>query len=215
MKMLRENNRILMAYLIVIMAFLMQACARQLSPQEPCNFVMNSQQQRISWEHFSPAVLYIHESVPEEYHETIVAAADAWNELLEREVLVIADEIDHGEKESRTDGISVIYYMLEWEEDRQDEQARTQVRWRGSRILEADVLLNNVNFNFSVDEVVPYNKVDLMSLMIHEFGHVLGLNHIDDHGAGETVMFRTLSKGQDRRELEVGGVEHNSLMCEY
>lgn len=212
MDILKDNKKLLTAYLIVIMAFLMQACARQLSPEEPCNFVQNSQKQRISWENFEPATLHIHESVPEELRGAIKDAAESWNKLRGRNIIVISDVIDTGDNESRTDGRSVIYNKVEWEEDRQEEQARTQVRWRGSRILEADVLLNDVNFEFSTDEDVPDDMVDLKSLMIHEFGHVLGLDHIENR---QTVMFRTLSKGQDRRDFSHANEEYHSLLCEY
>jgi len=46
---------------------------------------------------------------------------------------------------------------------------------RDGELLEADVELNAVDFNFS-DQGVP-DRVDLVNTITHEFGHVLGLDH--------------------------------------
>lgn len=105
----------------------------------------------------------------------------------------------------------MIYWMNQWEDDRRTEQARTTVYWTGDRIYEADIRINGEFFNFyGGDGAESFSGVDMESLMVHEFGHVLGLSHNDGKG---TVMAVTLSSGTLRRTP--GKDDLDSLRCEY
>ncbi len=194
------------------MAFVIQACGRNLSPEEPCNFVQTKQLQRVSWEHNTPAKLYIDESVPREYWETIQKSAEVWNTLARKTIIEVYPNSGRASNMEVADNRSIIYMKEEWEANKPEEQAKTQVRWRGSQIMEADIFLNGAIYDFSILGDTPDDGVDLESLMIHEMGHVLGLNHFSDP---ETVMFKTLKKGQERRDFSKSHEEYNSLKCEY
>jgi predicted Zn-dependent protease len=197
--------------LLVGIPMVFTACARFIPPEEPCNFVQNSQSQRVSWKESVPVQIYVHQSVPEKFHEPIKDAIKEWNHWLNREALH-ATFNSTGSLEPTRDGYSVIYWLNSWEPDRKTEQARTTVYWSGSQIYEADIRINNVNFKYyiSSDEPDRLERVHFKSLILHELGHVLGLGHNDAQGS---VMNVTLPNGKSRDQ--VGPVDKDSLSCEY
>ena len=204
-------KRLASVFIVLAVALILQACGRQLSPESSCNFVQNSQKQRVSWKN-GLARMYIHESVPREYFEAIYRAAEVWNQQIGREVISI-EAVVGGSGVSAQDGYNIIYYMKTWDEAKASEQARTTIYWSGDRIYEADVRINGSgNYHlFAAGPELESGKVDMESLIIHEFGHVLGLAHTN--GAQESVMQAFLSSGIDRRE--VTEFDDSSLSCEY
>lgn len=193
--------------LICTLAVGMQACAPK--PQEACNFVQNGYGQRVSWQK-DPIVLYVDASVPREAMGPIRRALNTWNRTLGGEAFRLVSEAIDG-KEPRNDGYSVIYWMHDWEKDRPFEQARTTIYWVNKEIYEADVRVNARNFLYSFAEGPVSGRVDLESLMVHEFGHVLGLTHTAEHEY--SVMHAYLSSSSLRREPT--DLDRDSLSCEY
>jgi hypothetical protein len=188
----------------------LQSCGFGKKPkaQSSCNFIQNSDHQRVSWGAGVPIIMYIDESVPKQYFSAITVAAQVWNKVVGHEVLKIGGVVNSGGI-PRHDGTNVIYYLSTWELDRAEEQARTTVFWSGSRIFEADIRINALDHSFYADAPAG-SQVDMQSLMVHEFGHVLGLVHAE---APKSVMARTLAPATLRRE--VAGYDLNSIRCEY
>ena len=209
--MLKISSKYYFGFIIVVLVFL-QACGRPVKPEEPCNFVQNAVKQRISWNEDMPIEMMVHKSVPKEYVGAIRETMDAWNKLMGKELLKVSIVGVGGSPLPEKDNFSIIYMLDEWDANKPREQARTSVYWRGSQIIESDIRINNVNFEFSVNNDGEAGKVDLHSLLIHEFGHVLGLGHIEEQAS---VMHAELAKGQVRRELPLGGPDYLSLICEY
>lgn len=186
------------------------SCAQNIEPQDSCNFVQNSQGQRVSWKRHLPIALYVHESFPQDYYEALKRAAARWDHDLRRQVFhflgVNSGANDGGTKDQR----SVIYFMHDWDSDHSVEQARTTIYWTGDLIQEADIRVNAFRFSFfSGDEKQP-GKIDMESLMVHELGHVLGLQH---NSASPSVMAPSLHEEELRREPR--GVDLASVQCEY
>ncbi len=188
----------------------MQACGVDIKPEPSCNFVQNSKLQRVSWKG-QLAKMYIHSSVPVQFHRNIREAAEVWNQQVGYKVISI-ESIVSGKASPSQDGYNIIYWMSSvWEANKKTEQARTTIYWKGSHIYEADIRINAKNHRFS-SEIGPLNtKVDFYSLMVHEFGHVLGLAHVNEEKP--SVMHAHLSNGKERRELY--SLDKDTLSCEY
>lgn len=185
------------------------ACQPKLTPEADCNFVMSSQIQRVSWKGKFPVKLYISPDVPTELRESIRIAASQWNYKLNKEALVIY-ESDNIPLDANKDGINAIYWEKTWDTGKPEEQARTTILWKGDTINEADVLVNAKDHQFSAFGKLEPHKVDFTSLMVHELGHVLGLQHV----AGEpSVMQARLADSTER--IVPTETDVNSLKCEY
>lgn len=197
---------------IVTVFLLMQACAKQKpEAQASCNFIQNGASQRVSWKADTPAELYIHESVPMSYTSAVEAAVAEWNSRAGRTLIRLIPGRVGGGSSPKKDGYSVLYMMNSWESNKRTEQARTTIYWSGSRIYEADIRLNDKNFNFVVGEAEgTFYGVDLESLLIHELGHFLGLAHTHSR---ESVMYKSLASGDVRDHISDEDLD--SLMCEY
>lgn len=210
-KALRSRLPSLFFALLVIVG-LLQACSRRMPPQAPCNFVQSPELQRVSWKRHLPIKLYVHNSVPTEAYGAIDRAVEHYNRTLGdgTDVFAVVARGTSGETNAKRDGYSVVYWYSGWDASRSTEQARTTIYWTGSEIFEADVRINAFNFRYNLGEAVPFNDLDLQSIMVHELGHVLGLIHNPTQGS---VMNTTLDQRQERRKL--GTQDVSSLKCEY
>lgn len=222
--------RLLISGLTIAMLLLTQACTRSLDPEEPCNFVQSSQLQRVSWKQDLPVKLMVHASVPQEAWPFIENAVKHWNSELSKQglkgpALIIDLWGVGGPIAQEQDFNNIIYWMPTWDMQKQEQQALTTIYWTGSRIYEADIRVNAQNFQFifendlTTEQVAEYKElgvenetsfVHFESLMIHEFGHVLGLAH-NSHES--SVMQTALASGVERRVL--GEVDSKSVSCEY
>ena len=71
----------------------------------------------------------------------------------------------------------------------------------GGRLLDADIEINDVSFEFTtcdLEEASCVVRYDLENTLAHELGHVLGLDHppSGDPGAVDATMFASASEGQ-------------------
>lgn len=177
---------------------------------DSCNFVQSSQGLRVSWKSSTPVVFIISSSVPPEYDATIQKAATIWNTYLNTGIISVHrdNSISNGPGDDR---YNMIYWVTDWPNDMSQEQARTSIRWDISKLRDADIKLNATHFSFFKDgEAATYGKVSLLSLVIHEMGHGLGLKHIEDPSS---VMQVYLASGFSRDVP--GKIDTDSLGCEY
>ncbi len=181
--------------------------------QESCNFITTnvlSNTLRISWKSATPIILVITADVPPQFDSEIINAAAKWNSSLGKNLLIVRR--DNGFSNTPgNDGVNAIYWLTEWQADQAAQQARTAVRWDVSKLQDTDVRINAKNFTFyKTGDVDISGKIHLESLMIHEFGHVLGLTHISDLNS---VMQTQLKSATTRNQP--GAIDLSSVNCEY
>ncbi len=189
---------------LIVFLILNISCAKPV-PQKSCNFLMNSSGQRISWHHALPIVYYVHNDFPKQYIVNLDRAIKLWEDTTGRNLFQFNGYV-HGTPYQ--DGLSIIYWLNEWEPEKPNEQARTTVYWTGDQIYEFDMRVNNKNFKWIDGH--KYDSVDIESVLIHELGHALGLAH---HGDIRSVMFPQLPNDYVRTTLTEDNI--NSINCVY
>ncbi len=202
-------RKLLALSLLIAGTLALQACGAKKSPEDSCNFVQNGEQQRVSWGAQVPVIIYVDRSVPSVFYDSIARGVAEWNTRVGREIVKVGGWAVNTTGQPAQDGQNIIYMLSDWEAEKSNEQARTTVYWAGDRIYEADIRINDRNFDFSWGDPEP-DKVDMQSLILHEFGHVMGLAHAT---TPQSVMARSLPNATKRRELSVA--DQNSIRCEY
>ncbi len=202
--------------IIFIMAFFFTSGCSLISspdPQPSCNFVQNKDLQRVSWKADLPLKFRVHKDVPKEAYISLLKAAAQWNHISTKKVIEIVKwDFKESHKKGHLDGVSTIYWLDTWESYRSSEQARTTIIWVGDKIKGADIRINSKDFQFSYEaESFNSQKVDFVSLMVHEMGHALGFAHSHER---KSVMYPRLSKGYDRRKVKALS-DLKSYRCEY
>ncbi len=194
--------------MIVLLGLTLAGCSKPKS-EESCGFVQNVYGERVSWKENLPIKMWLHSSVPAELEPSIRLAAETWNRSLGKTAILIESQRVEGSSSPSRDTENVIYFLNQWERDKSSEQGRTSLYWVGDQIQEADIRINDYNYNF-YGEVSVLGFVSMESLALHELGHVLGLKHKD---ASPSVMATYLRTNQDRNQLQQSDWE--SLDCEY
>lgn len=148
------------------------------------------------WDKF-PIRMKIDKSVPEAARKQIYNAAQKWSIALGFEVFQF--ELANEAGKPSADNLSVIYFISEKWPGEKNHEADTFSRYQTvtERATEADILVNAENFRYAFDKATP-GFVDFESLMLHEFGHVLGMEHIENGG----VMNPYLAFGEVRRDFD-------------
>lgn len=219
----RTHMKAKFAWLILFpIAMIFLGCGKQLPSEEPCNFVVNSASRRVSWVRM-PVRFYVDDTLSDEQYYGIQAAMDVWNAQFDSKVFELIGMTTQLPQPILTkdgkviaDGYNGIYIVADeyfTNTAQKDEQARTSLSFRGDYIFEADILIDGSENFYIGDEQKTASEglLEFKSLMIHELGHVLGLEHIE--GPGNPVMQSKLRYGEVRHELSDADFE--SLACEY
>lgn len=212
--------------LTLLVSFGLLATSCKPKEQKDCGFVQNVYGQRISWKSQDPVDLVINSSVPAQLRPAIYRAVKTWEDQIGRKIINIIEDSGRASNMPAKDGHNGIYFLSNWEADRQSEQGRTSVYWADNQIMEADIRINAQNFSFydlDPQQLILASGVDgtvhalsnsdgynFEALILHELGHFLGLKHTTET---HSVMVTHLSAYTDRTVLSASDSE--SVKCVY
>ncbi len=181
------------------------------SEEASCGFVQNSYGQRVSWKNQLPIQYYIDQSVPEKYRAAITKAAEDWNKSSGKNLIQIQTETTNSSQWA-IDGKNIIYWVTtSGAFSTNTLQAKSLLRWTGERMSDVDILVNAVDWTFYLDEADNKRELHLESLMVHEFGHALGLLHQSTY---KSVMYMSLGSNVVRN-APYQDPDLKGLGCEY
>jgi hypothetical protein len=137
----------------------------------------------------------------------ITRAAARWNNLFPG-IQLIKVGIAEDMTAATLNGKSRIHMIIKNWQFQENYLATTYWDSKDGMMSEADVLINASAFNFSFSNKPKENQYDFESLLIHEFGHLLGLCH-----SPGTVMNKNLSPGKIKRVISSD--LRSTLACLY
>lgn len=147
-----------------------------------------------TWDKF-PITYYIDQSVPPAFRMAVYESAQMWNKQLGFQAIYISPYM------TQIQDIPTDKNIIVWSTRPESMPAQfvglTMPTYNGNTIQTASIIINAAQYNFSVYDV-QLNRIDLTSLMIHEFGHALGLQHSDE---SHSIMLPSLSNAQIRQEI--------------
>ncbi len=178
--------------------------------EDSCGFVQNSYGARVSWKNNIPVTVVVDPEFAKEFYDVAVAAAEVWNSTAGKKLLVIEKMSADVNRNPAQDSSSGLYWRTSWAKDKSTQQAITTIFYKTNSISEGDIKVNAQDFDFYSENPNSLREVHMESLLIHEFGHLLGLKHSGTMGS---VMWATLPSTIERKVISESDLK--SLNCEY
>lgn len=175
-----------------------------------CGFVRNSFGQRVSWKKNIPVVLAFHKNFPAEYEQVMEKAANHWNEAAGMTLFRFVHIENTLSETTQKDSLNTVHWLSSWPESQKSLQALTNLYWQNNQISEADIGIDAQYFNFFSETPTTPSDIHLLSLLIHELGHVLGLKHRTNV---PSVMWAVLNGTTIRDSLTAA--DRETIKCEY
>jgi hypothetical protein len=166
---------------------------------------------------------YIDDRVPDQVVEAAIAASQSWNDVLGKRVLdfvgIAKAPRSSDLYSSLDDSLTMIYHENNWQAStgKSSSTLATTV-WENAsgsdRIIKGDILLNAEVYSFCdalsrEAMALPVERVvDAQSVLLHEFGHLLGLDHVDIESDPNSIMHARTYVGPNMsfRNLSTGDV---------
>lgn len=177
--------------------------------RDSCFYNLDSTGSLISWAPEKSITFYFEKNVPIEMRQSIQEVAGQWTTAAgERLIQFSSGSVDS--IGTQLDYKNIIYWIKDSNYFKTNEQGRTVTRWKRAKITDSDILINAAAFQFFLQSPAVGSKIHLGSLLVHEFGHALGLRHIP---FSQSLMFPSLNYLQVRTTLSP--IDSKTLRCEY
>ncbi len=177
--------------------------------RDSCFYNLDSTGDLISWAPEQLVTFYFENDVPAEMKQAIQEVASKWTTASGGSLIQFSPTAVDSSG-TRLDNKNIIYWIKDNDYFKTNEQGRTVTRWKRAKITDSDILINAAAFQFFLQAPAVGSKIHLGSLLIHEFGHALGLRHIP---FSQSLMFPSLNYLQVRTTLS--SVDTKTLRCEY
>lgn len=177
--------------------------------RDSCFYNLDSTGNLISWAPERSITFYFENDVPSEMKRAIEEVASKWTTAA-GESLIQFSPTSVDSSGTRLDNKNIIYWIKDDDYFKTNEQGRTVTRWKRAKITDSDILINAAAFQFFLQAPAVGSKIHLGSLLVHEFGHALGLRHIP---FSQSLMFPSLNYLQVRTTLS--SIDSKTLRCEY
>jgi hypothetical protein len=174
-------------------------CGPGFSAPEKCGFLQNENLSRLSWKSSVPVVFSFSDDIPDEARASITRAFESWNEAKRKTLFRISDSESEETALGTIEASGTLQSLG---------AAHTQLKKVGDRITGAKIVINSELLKTSTGSnlLVP----DLETVMVHEAGHALGLDH---NSSKQSVMRPRLESGEYRKNPSDEDLKN--LECEY
>jgi hypothetical protein len=163
--------------------------------------------------HDGPAVwketvipLYLNREANSKSEECLVECIDEWNRVLDGRISF--SYAGRNRAGLRRDSKNTVSFLVTWPRRVKDSYIGYAYNWKRSGVIrESDIILNQYLYKFTVQpEKVDNGYFYLKAILLHEMGHVLGLDHTDDPAS---IMQPIFSKEQT---LSLDSVDYGTVV---
>ncbi len=157
-KLYSQKTYFISTCLLGCFALFLASCATKKEPS--CGFVINSAEQRLSWNNSLPLTLSLHPNVPSDLRHAFYTGADLWEEEHGIDFFNIQELSEGSSAIPRRDNRSIVYWDKQWnkKKDKESEQAKTTIYWMGSQIIDSDIRFNAEHYGFYTNEDIDRHE---------------------------------------------------------
>jgi len=191
---MKRSKTIIAAQLVFCLGSVLYLYTPWHVPNKQCSgFIKDSFGYNMTQEKL-PVDIIINQDLIEEEETAIRSAIDTWNRSTGIDLFVLRVAKDSSDPGS-------IRYLKKWEYEK-THTAQTNIIPRGHFIKEFSILLNTDLYQFSTN--YSPTAVDLQSVILHELGHVLGLDH--ETNDLQSVMNPNMNPGEYKRDISFSDI---------
>ncbi len=172
---------------------------------------------------------YVHQDAPERIVNAALRAAESWNDSVGKSVIRYLGRSNAARGDnlysSLDDNFTVLYYEANWSASTgKNELILATTIWENSpsndeEIVKGDIILNAEKYILQDATLEPLEGgrsaevVDTETVLVHEMGHLLGLNHWDVDEDSVMNTYTAIGVGETKRAL--GGIDGENIQAIY